>query len=186
MTLDPSVQKSLLAAIPKLRAFAISLCRNKEQAEDLVQSTLLRAWANISSFAPGSNMDGWLFTILRNLFYSEYRRCRNFSRIMVGFPEADATSPQQIASVEYSQVYAALAKLDAKHREALMLVGAAGLSYDEAASVCGCPVGTVKSRVNRARAELARVLSSHGQEYIEADAVFSAAIGSGEQFPPHV
>jgi RNA polymerase sigma-70 factor, ECF subfamily len=88
-----------------------------------------------------------------------------------------------LAGVEYSELCAALAKLDAKPREALMLVAASGFSYGEAASLCGCPVGTVKSRVNRARTELARMLSIDGPEDFEADAVFSAAIGSVDRVP---
>jgi RNA polymerase sigma-70 factor, ECF subfamily len=95
----------------------------------------------------------------------------------------EATSPQQMASVEYSDLCAALAKLDPKPREALMLVAASGFSYGEAASLCGCPVGTVKSRVNRARTELARMLSIDGPEDFEADAVFSAAIASADRVP---
>jgi RNA polymerase sigma-70 factor (ECF subfamily) len=183
MTLDPSVREPLVAAIPKLRAFAISLCRDRERAEDLVQGALLRACANIGSFVPGSNMDAWLCAILRNHFYSEWRRERRAARAIENLPDTDATNPQQLAGVEYSELCAALAKLDAKPREALMLVAASGFSYGEAASLCGCPVGTVKSRVNRARSELARMLSLDGPEDFEADAVFSAAIGSVDRVP---
>jgi RNA polymerase sigma-70 factor, ECF subfamily len=183
MTLDPSLREPLVAAIPKLRAFAISLCRDRERAEDLVQGALLRACANIGSFVPGSNMDGWLYTILRNHFYSEWRRQRRASRAADSLADMEATSPQQMASVEYSDLCAALAKLDPKPREALMLVAASGFSYGEAASLCGCPVGTVKSRVNRARTELARMLSIDGPEDFEADAVFSAAVASADRVP---
>ncbi len=183
MTLEPAVREPLIEAIPKLRAFAISLCRNTEEAEDLVQGTLLLACRNIGSFKPGSSMEAWLCTILRNHFYSEYRRQRRFSRAINAMGGTGATSPQQIATVEYNELCAAIAKLDPKQREALMLVGASGLSYDDAASECGCPVGTVKSRVNRARTELARMLSIDGPEYFEADAVFSAVVGSGDRVP---
>jgi RNA polymerase sigma-70 factor, ECF subfamily len=181
--LDPSVREPLLGAIPKLRAFAIALCRDRDRAEDLVQGTLLRACASIDSFQPGSSMDAWLCTIMRNHFYSEWRRDRRCSRALATLSDMEAENPQQIANLEYSELCAALAKLDPKHREAVMLVGASGLSYGEAASVCGCPVGTVKSRVNRARTELARMLSMEGPEHFQADAVFSAAIGSGERAP---
>src|SRR5262245_6703009 len=112
MMIDPSVRGPLLAAIPKLRAFAISLCRNRERAEDLVQSALLKACANIALFKPGSNMEAWLCTILRNHFYSECRRDRRFSGAIDNFAEAEAANPQQIAGVEYSELCAALAKLD--------------------------------------------------------------------------
>ena len=181
--LDPSVREPLVAAIPKLRAFVISLGRDRERAEDLVQRTLGRACDNTGSFERGSNMDAWLCAILRNHFYSEYRRQRRASRAVDSLTDMEATSPQQMPSVEYSELCAALAKLDPKPREALMLVAASGFSYGEAASLCGCPVGTVKSRVNRARSELARMLSIDGPEDFEADAVFSAAIASADRVP---
>jgi RNA polymerase sigma-70 factor, ECF subfamily len=183
MTREPEVREPLLAAIPKLRAFAIALCRNRDQADDLVQGTLLRAWANIASFVPGSNMDAWLWTILRNHFYAECRRQRRSPPAMDGRAEAEAINPPQMASLEYSELRAALKTLDAKHREAVMLVAASGLTYDEAARLCGCPVGTLKSRVNRARAKLGRMLSISGPGDFEADAVFSAVVGSGVHMP---
>ena len=186
MMVEPAVRESLITAIPRLRASAISLCRNTEQAEDLVQGALMLACANITSFAPGTNMDAWLFTILRNHFYSECRRQRRFLRAIGGLADTEARNPPQIASVEYCEVHAALAKLDPKARQALMLVGASGLSYPEAASVCGCPVGTIKSRVSRARRELARMLSIYPRDYFEADAVFSAAIASGDRVSTQV
>jgi RNA polymerase sigma-70 factor, ECF subfamily len=186
MTLDPSIREPLVAAIPKLRAFAISLCRDKERAEDLVQGALLRACANIGSFVPGSNMDAWLFAILRNHFYSEWRRDRRASRAIENLGETEATNPQQLAGVEYGELCAALGKLEPKHREAFMLIAASGFSYGEAAGLCGCPVGTVKSRMNRARAELARMLSIDGPEDFEADAVFSAAMTSADRVPAQV
>ena len=173
----------MLGAIPKLRAFAIALCRDRDRAEDLVQGTLLRACTSIASFQRGSSMDAWLCTIMRNHFYSELRRDRRHSRAIAALADTEAENPQQMASLEYGELCVALTKLDPKHREAIMLVGASGLSYGEAANVCGCPVGTVKSRVNRARTELARMLSMEGPEHFQADAVFSAAIGSGERAP---
>ena len=183
MTPDPSIREPLVAAIPKLRAFAISLCRDKERAEDLVQGALLRACANIGSFVPGSNMDAWLFAILRNHFYSEWRRDRRASRAIENFVETEARNPQQLAGVEYSELCAALAKLEPKHREAFVLIAASGFSYGEAADMCGCPLGTVKSRMNRARAELAHMLSIDGPEDFESDAVFSAAMASADRVP---
>jgi RNA polymerase sigma-70 factor, ECF subfamily len=183
MTLEPAVREPMLAAIPNLRAVALALCRNREQAEDLVQGSLLLACANIASFTPGTSMNAWLCTILRNHFYSEYRRERRASRKLDGLPKTQATNPQQIASLEYRELWAALAKLDPKQREALMLVGASGLSYGEAAGLCGCPVGTIKSRVNRARNELARMLAIDGPGHFEADPVFSAVVESGNRLP---
>jgi RNA polymerase sigma-70 factor (ECF subfamily) len=128
-------------------------------------------------------MDGWLCAILRNHFYSEWRRERRATRAIENLPDTEAANPQQMASVEYSELCAALAKLEPKHREAFMLIAASGFSYGEAAGLCGCPVGTVKSRVNRARTELARMLSIGGPDDFEADAVFSAAIASVDRVP---
>jgi RNA polymerase sigma-70 factor (ECF subfamily) len=172
----------MITAIPRLRGFALSLCRNREQAEDLLQGALLLACANIGSFTAGTSMQAWLFTILRHHFYSECRRQRRFSRAVESLAETGAGNPQSVAGVECYEVRAALAKLDAKASQALMLVGASGLTYHEAASVCGCPVGTMKSRVSRARKELASLLSMSPAGYFEADAVFSAAIASGDRF----
>ena len=170
----------LLAAIPKLRAFAISLCRNGDQADDLVQGALLRACANISLFQPGTNMYAWLCTILRNQFYTECRRRRRPFESIDALAEIKAARPEQIAHAEYSEFCAALARLAPKQREALMMVAGSGLSYEDTAKLCGCPVGTVKSRVNRARAELARMLSVGGPELFEEDPIFNAVIASGD------
>jgi RNA polymerase sigma-70 factor, ECF subfamily len=158
--LDPSVREAVLAAVPSLRAFAISLCGNVDRADDLVQETLLRALANISSFEPGTNMSAWLFTILRNLFRSEYRKRRREVEDTDGsYAESLKTQPDQTARVEFHEFRSALARLPADQREALILVGASGFSYEEAAGICGCAVGTIKSRVNRARTRLAELLS---------------------------
>jgi RNA polymerase sigma-70 factor (ECF subfamily) len=157
--LDPSVRDPLLAAIPRLRAFAIRLCRKTEEAEDLVQEALLQASANILSFEPGTNMEAWLCTILRNRFFSQYRRQRVALQSIDHLAEAEGTDPEQIARVEYNELCAAIAKLDNKHRAALILVAFSDLSYHAAANLCGCPHGTVKSRVNRARTAVARMLA---------------------------
>jgi RNA polymerase sigma-70 factor (ECF subfamily) len=180
MTLEPTVRDPLLAAIPRLRSFAISLCRNGDQADDLVQSALLRACANISMFQPGTNMYAWLCTILRNQFYSECRRRRRSFHPIDALAEIKAAKPEQISYAQQSEFCAALAKLAPKQREALMMIAASELSYGDAAKFCGCPVGTVKSRVNRARAELARMLSIDGRELFEEDPVFNAVIARGD------
>jgi RNA polymerase sigma-70 factor (ECF subfamily) len=180
MTLEPSVRDPLVAAIPRLRAFAISLCRNRDQADDFVQGALLQACAKISLFEPGTNMYAWLCTILRNQFYTECRRRRRPFQAIDSLAEIKAAQPEQIAYAEYNEFCAAFAKLAPKQREALMMIAASGLSYEDAAKLCGCPVGTVKSRVNRARAELARMLSIDGPGLFEEDAVFSAVIASGD------
>jgi RNA polymerase sigma-70 factor (ECF subfamily) len=157
--IDPTLRDTMLAAVPSLRAFGISLCGNVDRADDLVQETLLRALAHIDSFQPGTNMSAWLFTILRNLFRSEYRKRRREVEDPEGnYAETLKSQPEQTGRVEFQEFREALSKLPADQREALILVGASGFSYDEAAEICGCAVGTIKSRVNRARNRLADML----------------------------
>lgn len=175
---DPKAE--MLAAIPKLRAFALSLCGRTAKADDLVQETLLRAWAKIDSFEPGSNMAAWLYTILRNEFYSEFRKRKWEVADTEGLYAARLTSPAvQESHMAFLEFRRAMAKLAPDHREALILVGASGMSYDEAAQICGCAVGTMKSRVNRARNRLQELLLSPararaGQEYPDSGAVLDA------------
>jgi RNA polymerase sigma-70 factor (ECF subfamily) len=160
MTVDESVRDAILKAVPSLRAFAISLCGNVDRADDLVQETLLRALANIHSFQPGSNMSAWLFTILRNLFRSEYRKRRREVEDTDGsYAESMKSQPEQTSRLELGEFRAALQQLPSDQREALILVGASGFSYEEAAEICGCAIGTIKSRVNRARTRLGEMLS---------------------------
>src|SRR5215813_3605860 len=160
MAMDDSVRKAVLSAVPSLRAFAISLCGNGECADDLVQETLLRALANIDSFQPGTNMSAWLFTILRNHFRSEYRKRRREVEDADGsYADTLKSHPEQHGRMEFAEFKAALQQLPADQREALILVGASGFSYEEAANICGCAVGTIKSRVNRARTRLAELMS---------------------------
>jgi len=150
----------MLAAVPRLRAFAISLSGNVDRADDLVQEALLRALANLSSFESGTNMSAWLFTILRNLFRSEYRKRRREVEDADGLYAEQLTSlPEQTSRLEINEFRQALKLLPPEQRESLILVGASGFSYDEAAQICGCAVGTIKSRVNRARIRLAEILS---------------------------
>lgn len=165
MSTNRTVREEMLAAVPSLRAFGISLCGNVDQADDLVQETLYRALANIDSFQPGTNLSAWLFTILRNLLYSDYRKRRREVEDSEGrYAESLKSQPEQEGKIEYEELRAALAKLPADQREALILVGASGFSYQEAANISGCAVGTVKSRVNRARARLAELLSINNAE----------------------
>ena len=165
MILAPSVRDAMLEAVPSLRAFAISLSGNVDRADDLVQETLLRAMANIDSFQPGTNMSAWLFTILRNLFRSEYRKRRREVEDTDGsYAETLKSHPEQHSRVEFEEFRAALAKLPPDQREALLLVGASGFSYEEAAAICECAVGTIKSRVNRARTRLAELLAINGAD----------------------
>jgi RNA polymerase sigma-70 factor (ECF subfamily) len=146
----------LLAALPGLRTFALSLAGNSARADDLVQETLLKAWANQHRFVPGSNLKAWLCTILRNQFYSECRKRRR------EVEDADGTAagqlialPAQEHGIDLQKVWAKLAKLPSQQREALLLVAAQGMTYEAAADLVGSQAGTMKSRVSRARDFLA-------------------------------
>lgn len=151
--------RALLEAAPALRAFAISLAGDVVRADDLVQETLMRAWANAATFHPGANINAWLFTILRNLFASQYRKRRREVEDVEGEIAARLSTPaEQESRIEMNEMRLALAQLQPDQREAVLLVGASGFSYEEAAEICGCAVGTIKSRVNRGRARLAQLL----------------------------
>jgi RNA polymerase sigma-70 factor (ECF subfamily) len=179
--MDESVRKAVLDAVPSLRAFAISLCGNVDRADDLVQETLLRALANIHSFQPGTNMSAWLFTILRNHFRSEYRKRRREVEDSDGhYAETLKTQPDQIGHVEFREFREALAQLPTDQREALVLVGASGFSYEEAANICGCAVGTIKSRVNRARTRLAELMGIDNIEEFGPDQTTRAVLAGSE------
>lgn len=181
MPMDESVRKAVLAAVPSLRAFAISLCGNVDRADDLVQETLLRALANIDSFQPGTNMSAWLFTILRNHFRSEYRKRRREVEDGEGrYAETLKSQPEQQGQVEFKEFRQALAQLPADQREALVLVGASGFSYEEAANICGCAVGTIKSRVNRARTRLAELLDIDSAEEFGPDEQTRAVLAGSD------
>lgn len=180
MPMDELVRKAVLAAVPSLRAFAISLCGNVDRADDLVQETMLRALANIDLFQPGTNMSAWLFTILRNHFRSEYRKRRREVEDTDGhYANSLKTQPEQLGQVEFREFKEALARLPADQREALILVGASGFSYEEAANICGCAVGTIKSRVNRARTRLAELLQIDGIDDFGPDEQTRAVLAGG-------
>ena len=154
-----SLREQLVAEIGSLRAFAVSLCGDKERADDLVQETLFKAWNHLESFKEGTNLKAWLFTILRNTYFSERRKQRREVEDADGAYAARlATHPAQHGHMEMQDFRAALSQLPDDQREALVLVGAAGFSYEEAAEISGCAVGTIKSRVNRARNRLADTL----------------------------
>jgi RNA polymerase sigma-70 factor (ECF subfamily) len=155
-----SLKNEMLATIPSLRAFAFSLCGNGDRADDLVQETLMKAWINQASFTQGTSMSAWLFTILRNVFYSEYRKRRREVEDAEGTMAARLVSvPEQNGHMDLQDLRAALQKLPAEQREALILVGGSGFAYEEAAQICGCALGTLKSRVNRARTAIAALMS---------------------------
>ena len=165
MGIDPTIRDGIVAAIPRLRAFGVSLTGNIDRADDLVQETMLRAFANLDKFQPGTNLTAWLFTILRNHFRSDYRKRKREVEDADGrHTESLKSQPEQIGKVEFNEFKAALAQLPADQREALVLVGASGFSYEEAAEICGCAVGTIKSRLNRARTRLGQLMDVSGSE----------------------
>ena len=153
--------RSVTDLIPALRAFGRSMTRDVTEADDLVQETLVRALANIHQFAPGTNLKAWLFTILRNTHISlSKRRSRERNMMSETAPEDVGAAASQAWLPATSALRSAVEKLPEEQREALILIGALGLSYEECAEVCGCPIGTVKSRLNRARARLATLLDA--------------------------
>ena len=156
---DEAFKTELVRVLPHLRAFARGLCGRSDYADDLVQETAIKAWNARDRFEAGTNLRAWTFTILRNHYLSELRRNRRLTdmddevheRLLV--MEADQEDTLHLADMQK-----ALNRLPSERREAMLLVGASGFTYEEAAAICGCAVGTVKSRVARARADLVRLL----------------------------
>src|SRR5450432_4132080 len=156
---NPDFKTELLGLIPFLRAFARSLCGNPEIADDLAQETLVKAWQSRDSFIVGTNLKAWLFTILRNQFYSDRRRAwRQVAWDQESAERIPGSREDQNWAAELSDTARALRCLTDEQREALILVGAGGFSYEDAAEICNCAVGTVKSRVARARKALIAIL----------------------------
>ncbi|MEM7780887.1 MAG: sigma-70 family RNA polymerase sigma factor [Pseudomonadota bacterium] len=154
-------KRELTEVVPHLRAFARGLCGHADMADDLVQETMLKAWAARERFEPGTSMRAWTFVILRNAYLSDMRRNRFRGEYDEGVAERILTAPAgQEHPVHLSDLQRALQALPAERREALLLVGAGGFSYEEAAQICDCALGTIKSRVGRARAALSDMLES--------------------------
>jgi RNA polymerase sigma factor (sigma-70 family) len=151
-------KKDLEAIIPSLRGYARSLCGSADRGDDIVQDTLLRAWSSRESYQDGSNFKAWVFTILRNAFLSSVRRKKFEGEYHEGSEERLYVPANQLDSLSVGELQEALLKLPPEQRETLMLVVVGGFSYIEAAQISGCMVGTVKSRVGRARAALQRML----------------------------
>ena len=151
----------LIAAIPGLRAFGMSLTARSDQADDLVQETLMKAWNHQDSFENGTNLKAWLYTILRNEFYSQIRRRRREIEDANGeYAGKVAVTGGQESNLHMADLRMALATLPEDQREAIILVGASGFSYQEAAEISGTAIGTVKSRVSRAREKLSTILGT--------------------------
>jgi len=169
----------LVKTIPSLRAFAISLTQNNDRADDLVQETLVKAWDKQSSFQLGTNLKAWLFTILRNEFYSQMRKRGREVQDSDGTLTASvAVHPGQQGSVDLNDFRRALEQLPEDQREAIVLIGASGFSYEEAADICDCAVGTIKSRVSRARTRLQEILGIDGDGDYGPDAISAQVLGS--------
>ena len=154
-----SFKRELTGVIPHLRAFARGLCGRPDLADDLVQETLLKAWAAQERFEPGTSMRAWTFVILRNAYLTDMRRNRFRADYDETVAERILVAPAgQESPLHLSDLHRALLTLPPERREALLLVGAGGFSYEEAAQICGCAVGTIKSRVGRARATLSAMI----------------------------
>ena len=162
---DP--RDEIIEHLPAMRAFALSLTRNATRADDLVQDAIVKAWKGFDSFKQGTNLRAWLFTILRNTFYSERRKAkREVADVDGAFSSKLASKPDHDGRLALKDFHAAFEMLPDEQREALVLVGASGFSYEEAAEACGVAIGTIKSRVNRGRKRLIELL-----ELVEDDAL---------------
>ena len=178
MTNDP--REEIVEHLPSMRAFAMSLARNSGTADDLVQDTIVKAWSNIDKFEAGTNMRAWLFTILRNTFYSLRRkRGREVADIDGELAGRLSEKPAHDGRLAMNEFRVAFAKLPDEQREALLLVGAEGFSYEEAAGMCGCAVGTIKSRANRGRAKLAELMHLEDGESPDMTDAATLSIVSG-------
>ncbi|MEO1679462.1 MAG: RNA polymerase sigma factor [Pseudomonadota bacterium] len=174
-------REEIASHLPAMRAFAMSLTRDPATADDLVQDTVVKAWTGIDSFTPGTNLRAWLFTILRNHFYSQRRRGKRETGDADGAMAARlAEKPAHDGRLALRDFAAAFAQLPDEQREALTLVGASGFSYEEAARMCGVPAGTIKSRANRGRRKLADMLSLADGEAMEMTDRGTRAVMSGK------
>ena len=168
---------AVVAALPRLRAFAISLTGKSDQADDLVQEAILRGLTHLDRFEPGTSMQAWLFTILRNQFHTSFRKRKREVEDPDGILASMlSTLPEQEGHLDMGDLQRALAKLPDKQRELLILIGAGGMSYEEAARICGTNVGTIKSRMNRARTRLAELLHIADEDDLGATPLIRAAV----------
>jgi len=162
---DARFKGELVALIPHLRAFARTLAGDPAAADDLAQDALVKAWDARASYQMGTNMKAWTFMILRNQFYSERRRAWRLTQLDQEAAERTLMAVDDpSAPLALDELRQGLAVLPAEQREALILVGAGGFAYEEAAEICGCAVGTVKSRVSRARRALQTILDTRGYD----------------------
>lgn len=170
---DKIFRDQLVALLPSLRAFSRGLCGNREMADDLAQDTMMRAWAARESYAQGANFRAWMFMIMRNQFYTTVRKNARTTSLDPEVAERVlVVAPAQQNGINVNDVAKALQTLSAEQREVLLLIGASGLTYEEAAEVVGCAMGTVKSRLARGRAALSLLINGPAD-----DALFDS--------PPH-
>ena len=166
--------------LPALRAFALSLTRNSAAADDMVQDTVVKAWTNMDKFKRDTNLRAWLFTILRNTYYSSRRKLnREVADVDGAFTGSLSVKPDHDGRMQLADFRKAFETLPDEQREALILVGASGFSYEEAAGMCGVAVGTIKSRANRGRARLAELLQLGENEPMELTDQATMAVVSG-------
>ncbi len=177
---DP--RDEIVTYLPSLRAFAVSLTRNMAAADDLVQDTIVKAWGNIDKYQAGTNMRAWLFTILRNTFYSERRKARR------EVPDPDgiyamrlSVKPDHDGRLAFADFRRAFDQLSPEHREVLILVGGSGFSTEEAAEMMGVATGTIKSRTNRARKRLAELMGLAEGESAVIDSAASALMSAAAE-----
>lgn len=176
---EEAFRASIIEMTPRLYNFAMSLTKNPSAADDLVQDTFLRAWRSRARFTVGTNLGAWLFTIMRNAFYSRHRKeVREVADSDGDYAERLATAPEQSGHVDLMDAQTALAKLPLPMRQALILVAIENLSYEEAATVMNCRIGTVKSRVWRAREQLAQILGYSAADVGSDSMTLSAVSGS--------
>ncbi|MCA8880965.1 MAG: RNA polymerase sigma factor [Rhodobacteraceae bacterium] len=175
----PTLDAELVTLLPSLRAFAMSLTRQSAAADDLVQDTVVKAWSNLDKFEPGTNMRAWLFTILRNTYYSDRRKkVREVEDADGALTGQLSEKPAHDGRLQFRDFRVAFNQLTDEQREALILVGASGFSYEEAAETCGCAVGTIKSRINRGRARLAELLHMEEGESMDMTDASTVAVMS--------
>lgn len=185
MTAALEPHEAILKTLPHLRAFAISLTGDMDRADDLVQETILRALSHLHQFQPGTSMQAWLFTILRNQFHTLHRRRKREVEDPDGIIASRVpVAPEQGSRLDWEDLQTALKTLPVIQREALLLVAVEGFSYEEAAMVCNTKVGTIKSRINRARMRLAELTGVEKTDDTGPDRVVKAALQDGSAPPP--
>ena len=177
---DQDPRDELVTHLPALRAFALSLTRNRATADDMMQDAVLKAWSKMDTFTPGTNMRAWLFTILRNTYYTSRRKLnREVADIDNVFSEKMSVKPDHDGRLQMMDFKQAFDQLPDEQREALILIGASGFSYEDAGEMCGVATGTMKSRVNRARAKLTELLQLDEDEALElTDSATLAVVGN--------